>query len=83
MDSIFHLVALKRSLTELDIAFNTDIDDDAIPALILLHKLRFLTILDTHVGMPGLRRFCAAAIKRPHTIELEVPRQCEIYVESK
>ncbi|KAK7678594.1 hypothetical protein QCA50_018466 [Cerrena zonata] len=80
-EAIFHLVALKRSLTELDIAFNTDIDDDVVPALILLYKLRFLTLLDTRVGMPGLRRFCAAAIERPHTMEMEVPRQCEIYVE--
>ncbi|CAL1715860.1 unnamed protein product [Somion occarium] len=80
-EAIFHLVSLKRSLTELDIAFNPDIDDDAIPALIVLHKLRFLTLLDTHVAMPGLRRFCAAVNQRAHTIELEVARQCEIYIE--
>ena len=81
--SVFYLVSLKRSLTELDVAFNTDIDDDAIPALVCLLKLRFLTLLDTRVGMPGLRRLCAAIAQRPYAVELEVPQRCEIYIDSK
>ena len=81
--SVFYLVSLKRSLTELDVAFNTGIDDDAIPALVCLLKLRFLTLLDTRVGMPGLRRLCAAIAQCPYAVELEVPRQCEIYIDSK
>ncbi|KAI0069802.1 hypothetical protein K474DRAFT_1693993 [Panus rudis PR-1116 ss-1] len=80
-EAIFYLVSLKRSLTELDIAFNTGISDDAVPALILMHKLRFLTLLDTSIEMPGLRRLCAAITSRRHLIELEVPRECELYIE--
>ena len=82
-DRVFYLVSLKRSLTELDVAFNTGIDDDAISALVCLSKLRFLTLLDTRVGMPGLRRLCAAITQRSYAVELEVPRQCEIYIDSK
>ena len=81
--SVFYLVSLKRSLTELDVAFNTGIDDDAIPALVCLLKLRFLTLLGTRVGMPGLRRLCAAIAQRPYAVELEVPQRCEIYIDSK
>ena len=33
--------------------------------------------------MPGLRRLCAAIAQRPYAVELEVPRQCEIYIDSK
>ncbi|KAH8101836.1 hypothetical protein BXZ70DRAFT_79817 [Cristinia sonorae] len=80
-EAIYLLVPLKRSLTELDIAFNPAVTDDAIPALLILHKLRFLTVLNTGIGMPGLRAFCAAIVGRKHSMELEVPRECEIYVE--
>ena len=33
--------------------------------------------------MPGLRRLCAAIAQRPYAVELEVPRKCEIYIDSK
>ncbi|TCD67810.1 hypothetical protein EIP91_011938 [Steccherinum ochraceum] len=80
-EAIYLLVPLKRTLAELDVAFNPAITDDCIPALLILRKLRFLTLLGTEVGMPGLRKFCAVARSRKQSLELEVPRECEIYVE--
>lgn len=83
--SIFHLVALKRSLTELDIALNPRVDDDAIPALITLPKLRFVSLFDTSMRMPGFRRLAVALRSRMdrERIQVEVPRECEEYLESK
>ena len=81
--SVFLLVPLKRSLAELDLAFNSEITDDAFPALAILRKLRFLTLLSTGVEMPGLRTYCTNIRDRGRTMELEVPRECEIYIERK
>ena len=78
---MFLLVSLKRSLTELDIALNPSIDDDAIPTLIILRKLRFLTILGTSVAMTGIRRLAATFYGRKKSVELEIPRECEIYLD--
>lgn len=83
LDSVFLLVSLKRSLIELDVAFNPSINNDAVPALIILRKLRFLTLLDTRITMVGLRILCSAVQGNKYPIELEVPRECEIYVERK
>lgn len=81
--SVFLLVPLKRSLAELDLAFNSEITDDAFPALAILRKLRFLTLLSTRVEMPGLRTYCTNIRAHGRTMELEVPRECEIYIERK
>ncbi|KAF9818789.1 hypothetical protein IEO21_02569 [Rhodonia placenta] len=83
-EGIFHLVALKRSLTELDIALNPRVDDDAIPALITLPKLRFVSLFDTSMRMPGFRRLAVALRSRMdrERIQVEVPRECEEYLET-
>lgn len=83
-EGIFHLVALKRSLTELDIALNPRVDDDAIPALITLPKLRFVSLFDTSMRMPGFRRLAVALRSRMdrERIQVEVPRECEEYLEN-
>ncbi|KAL6301507.1 hypothetical protein BKA93DRAFT_919725 [Sparassis latifolia] len=79
-EAVFHLVALKRTLAELDLALNPHIDDDAIPALFALPKLCFVSLFDTSVRMPGLRRLAAARGGR--ALDIEVPRACEEYIDN-
>ncbi|KAJ7732141.1 hypothetical protein B0H16DRAFT_180720 [Mycena metata] len=81
-EAIFHLVALRRSLLQLSIATNPHIDDDAIPAILMLSKLSFLTILDTSVGMPGIRRLAQTIYDERRVIDIEVPSACETYIDN-
>jgi hypothetical protein len=82
-NSVFLLIALKRSLTQLCIALNPLITDDAVPAFLLLHKLTFLSILDTAINMPGLRRLARTIHDEDRVIDIEIPTVCELYVDSK
>ncbi|TFY54163.1 hypothetical protein EVJ58_g9020 [Rhodofomes roseus] len=86
-EAVSHLVALRRTLSELDIALNAAIDDDVISALLALPKLSYLSVFDTGVRMPGLRRLAKCVADRSdsdahYTFELEVPRECEEYLDS-
>ncbi|KAJ7698980.1 hypothetical protein B0H17DRAFT_317089 [Mycena rosella] len=81
-EAVYHIVALKRSLLQLSIATNPHIDDDAVPALLLLSKLSFLTILDTSVDMPGLRRLAQVIFNDNRVIDIEIPSACEHYVDN-
>ncbi|KAL1744625.1 hypothetical protein HDZ31DRAFT_38200 [Schizophyllum fasciatum] len=81
-EAVYLLVPLKRSLTWLSIAGNADIDDDAVPALILLEKLSYLSVLDTSIGMPGLRRFAQVIMDEDRSMEIEIPQECEDYIDS-
>ena len=76
-------MALKRTLTELDIAFNPNINDDAIPALMILRKLQYLAFQQTSVTMIGLRRIARAVQEQKRDLEIEVPRICEDYISSE
>ncbi|GLB44753.1 putative MINDY deubiquitinase [Lyophyllum shimeji] len=80
-EAIFLLVPLKRSLTQLSIGSNPGIDDDAVPALLLLSKLSFLSILDTSIYMPGLRRLARTIYYEDRIIDIEIPSSCEEYVD--
>jgi len=75
-------VPLKRSLTQLSIGSNPAIDDDAVPALLFLSKLSFLSILDTSIHMPGLRRLARTIYDQDRIIDIEIPTACEEYVDS-
>ncbi|KAJ6578054.1 hypothetical protein B0H19DRAFT_1208086 [Mycena capillaripes] len=81
-EAIFHLVALRRSLLQLSIATNPHIDDDAVPAILMLSKLSFLTILDTSIEMPGLRRLAQTIYEERRVIDIEIPSECETYVDN-
>ncbi|KAK7055930.1 hypothetical protein R3P38DRAFT_2682467 [Favolaschia claudopus] len=81
-EAVFNLLALKRSLLQLSIAINPHIDDDAIPAIIMLAKLSFLTILDTAIDMPGIRRLAQTIYDESRIIDIEVPSACEHYVKN-
>lgn len=77
--SVYHLVALRRTLSELDLSLNAAIDDDVVPALLVLHKLAFVSLFDTGVRMPGLRRL--AGCESGRVLSIEAPRECEEYLE--
>jgi hypothetical protein len=75
--SVFHLLALRHTLSFLHLEDNPRITDDAAPALVLLGKLRFLSLVGTGLCMPGLRRF---ALHTPARVALIIPAACEAYL---
>jgi hypothetical protein len=75
--SIFHLLTLRHTLSFLHLDDNPRITDDAASALILLSKLRFLSLIGTGLRMPGLRRF---ALHTPARVALIIPAACEAYL---
>ncbi|KAJ7651061.1 hypothetical protein FB45DRAFT_1018418 [Roridomyces roridus] len=79
-EAVYLLVSLRRSLLQLSIAVNPHIDDDAIPAIIMLSKLSFLTILDTNIDMPGIRRLAETISEESRIIDIEMPSPCETYI---
>ncbi|KAJ7464597.1 hypothetical protein FB451DRAFT_1561839 [Mycena latifolia] len=81
-EAIYNLVALRRSLHQLSIATNPHIDDDAVPAILLLSKLTFLTILDTSIDMPGLRRLAQTIFDDRRVIDIEIPSACDHYIDN-
>ncbi|TRM68547.1 hypothetical protein BD626DRAFT_118050 [Schizophyllum amplum] len=81
-EAIYLLVPLKRSLTCLSVAANPDITDDAVPPLILLSKLTYLSICDTNIEMPGLRRFAQVIMDEDRMMEISMPHHCADYVDS-
>ncbi|KAF9460358.1 hypothetical protein BDZ94DRAFT_1170029, partial [Collybia nuda] len=80
-EAVFLLIPLKRSLTQLSVATNPDINDDAIPAILLLSKLSFVSILDTNIGMPGIRRLARTIYEEDRIIDIEIPSVCERYID--
>ncbi|KAJ7266568.1 hypothetical protein C8J57DRAFT_1068466 [Mycena rebaudengoi] len=81
-EAVYLLLPLKRSLCQLSIATNPHIDDDAVPALLLLSKLSFLTILDTSIHMPGVRRLAQTIFDDRRVIDIEIPSECERYIDN-
>lgn len=88
--SIFHLVALRQTLTTLVIIGNPKITNDSIPALTLMDKLRVLCLEDTGVTMVGLRRLAAFISDRFDVtsevgidFSLSVPESCRAYLDGK
>ena len=68
---------------DLSIASNPLIDDDAAPALLLLSRLSYLSIIDTGIGMAGLRRLAETIYREDRAIAIEIPTVCEFYIDSK
>lgn len=81
--SVFLLVSLKRTLLRLSLARNPDINDDAVPAILLLSELSFLSIFDTSIGMIGIRRIAETIHKDKRVMDVEIPLACEKYIDSK
>ncbi|KAF8151043.1 hypothetical protein B0H34DRAFT_785117 [Crassisporium funariophilum] len=80
-EAVFLLVSLKRTLVRLSLAANPHVDDDAIPAIVLLSKLSFLSILDTGIEMGGLRRLASIIVAENRFIDIEIPFSCEAYID--
>jgi hypothetical protein len=80
---MFILVTLKRSLYHLDVSANPRIDDAAVPALVLLSRLSVLLFLGTNIGMNGLRLFASTMSRERRHIRLEIPPECERYLDSE
>lgn len=73
---------MRHSLAHLHLEANARIDDDAVPALLVLSRLRFLTLIDTGLRMPGLRRLARALRDQRRAVDVAIPRACEAYVRS-
>ncbi|KAK0470315.1 uncharacterized protein EV420DRAFT_1499782 [Desarmillaria tabescens] len=81
-EAVYIITSLKRTLTHLSVATNPDIDNDAIPALLLLSRLSFLSIQDTSIDMPGLRRLAQVINREGRIIDVEIPGACEHYIDN-
>ena len=80
---MFLLLPLKRCLRELDVSENPAIDDDAVIAFTLLRKLVYLAFAGTNVTMDGVRRLASSLGPRGHDVEVEVPDDCEEYLDGR
>ena len=76
------MVSLKRTLTQLSLAKNPNIDNEAVPAILLLLKLSFLSIFDTSIEMIGLRRLAETIFEDNRAMDVEIPFICEAYIDS-
>ena len=76
------MVYLKRTLTQLSLAKNPNIDNEAVPAILLLSKLSFLSIFDTSIEMIGLRRLAETIFEDNRAMDVEIPFICEAYIDS-
>ncbi|KAJ8588245.1 hypothetical protein M405DRAFT_740638 [Rhizopogon salebrosus TDB-379] len=81
-EAVFLLVNLKEKLYHLDLAHNPKINDDAIPAILFLTNLAYLSIQATGVDMPGLRRLAAAIYTEDRAVDIEIPFRCEKYLDN-
>ena len=81
-ESVFLLVSLKQTLTQLSLAKNPNIDNEAVPAILLLSNLSFLSIFDTSIEMIGLRRLAETIFEDHRTVNVEIPFVCEAYIDS-
>ncbi|EIN03981.1 hypothetical protein PUNSTDRAFT_139021 [Punctularia strigosozonata HHB-11173 SS5] len=79
-EAVFHLVRLRRTLLNLDLAGNMRVTDDAAAPLLRLHRLRSLSLIETGVGMSGLRKFASSVRAEGREIDVEFPHGCEVYI---
>ncbi|KAL0576087.1 hypothetical protein V5O48_005886 [Marasmius crinis-equi] len=79
-EAIYHLTGLRGTLNALSVASNPRVTDDAVPALILLSKLQFLSLVGTGIGMVGLRKLASVVDREKRVIDVEIPESCENYV---
>lgn len=77
------MVRLKWSLKELYVDGNPRIDDESVGPILLLTRLRYLSVINTSVGMLGLRRLAADVFDNPRQFEIEAPEPCHEYIASE
>jgi hypothetical protein len=76
--SVLLLVSLKRTLTRLSLTSNPDINNEAVPTLVLLSNLLFLSILDTGLDMVGLRRLAEFMHETNQLVDVEMIQRLSI-----
>ncbi|PPQ74605.1 hypothetical protein CVT24_004194 [Panaeolus cyanescens] len=81
-EGVFLLVPLKRTLTRLSLSANPHVGDDAVPALLLLRELVYLSIVGTSIEMGGLRRLAKAIHAENRIMDIEIPAICEAYIDN-
>ncbi|KAG2145329.1 uncharacterized protein EDB93DRAFT_1228051 [Suillus bovinus] len=81
-EAVFLLVTLKEKLNYLNLAHNPKIEDDAIPAILLLTNLVYLSIQATGIDMPGFRRLAAVIHAEDRVIDIEIRFRCEKYIDN-
>ncbi|KAF8584252.1 hypothetical protein K439DRAFT_1346591, partial [Ramaria rubella] len=79
-EAIGHLTPLKYQLREVHIEDNRRITDDCIPSLCLFSSLAVLRIYGTSIQMPGLRRLTSFIHHAAREIDIEIPKECETYL---
>jgi len=61
---------------------NPGVNNEAVPAILLLSKLSFLSIFDTSIEMAGLRRLAETIFEDNRIMDVEIPFVCEAYIDS-
>ncbi|TFK21468.1 hypothetical protein FA15DRAFT_645556 [Coprinopsis marcescibilis] len=81
-EGVFLLVPLKLTLTKLSLAYNPCVTSISVPALILLDRLVFLSLLETSVDIIGLRSLATVAFDEYRGVDIEIPSVCEAYIDN-
>lgn len=78
-----HLVALRRTLTHLELSDNDRITDDAIPSFLAMTRLEFLSLKGSNVTVKGLRKLASAMKARGGKMKVILPADAEEYFSSE
>ena len=70
--SVYLLIPLKCSLTQLTLATNPGIDSTSVPAICFLSKLCYLSIADTSIDMNGLKTLAKRVDEEGWVVDIEV-----------
>ncbi|KAF9525814.1 hypothetical protein CPB83DRAFT_771417 [Crepidotus variabilis] len=79
-EGVYLLIPLKYTLTQLHLANNVDIDNNAAYALMLFKRLAFLSIHDTAIDMVGVRQIALALEEDKRDMILKIPFICQEYL---
>ena len=80
---MYHLVALRYTLTNLLLTNNVAISDGSVSALVLFDKLTYIALAGTSITVMGLRELASAAGAREQALSADIPHECKQYIISK
>ncbi|KAF8637752.1 hypothetical protein AX17_002594 [Amanita inopinata Kibby_2008] len=80
-ECVYLLLPLKRTLLDLNIARNPQIDDDVVPALLMMVNLSYLSLAETFIDMPGARRLANDQTFKTRRVIIDFPQWCHEYVD--
>ncbi|KXN91758.1 hypothetical protein AN958_12372 [Leucoagaricus sp. SymC.cos] len=79
--AVFVLVPLRETLQSLWISANPALDNDAVPAVMMLKKLDHLALDGTSVDIEGLRRLAETFHTNHRKVRVDIPQYCCHYME--